>query len=133
MTRTEKAAYFHSLGYNCAQAVACSFSDQVKLDEKLIFAAAEGFGLGMGGMQSACGALSGAMLILSLVSSSADPANITKAQTYKRAKHLVSLFQEKSGALLCKELKGIETGVMLTSCPDCITNAVLSLEEELVL
>lgn len=131
MNRCEKAAYFHSQGYNCAQSVACAFADLVEPDEKLLFAASEAFGLGMGGMQSVCGALSGAEMILSLISSSADPANLTKAQTYKRAKHLAALFQEKSGALLCKELKGVESGVMLTSCPDCITNAVLALEEEL--
>ena len=36
-SRIEKAGENHYNGYNCAQALACAFSDEVGLDEKTIF------------------------------------------------------------------------------------------------
>ena len=53
----EKARALRSRGYNCAQAVACAFLDQVEVDEKTLFAIMEGFGGGMGGKQATCGAV----------------------------------------------------------------------------
>ena len=38
-------------------------------------------------------------------------------------------FREKTGAILCKDIKGIESGVELCSCDDCVRNAVCVLEE----
>ena len=42
-------------------------------------------------------------------------------------------FAEKCGATICKDLKGIETGRVLCSCPECVRNAVLTLGEVLKL
>ena len=58
MTKQEKAMELHNKGYNCAQAVACSFCEELGLEESVVFAACEGFGLGMGAMQATCGAVS---------------------------------------------------------------------------
>ena len=51
MTRKEKAIELHDKGFNCAQAVACAFAEETGIPEETLFAACEGFGLGMGGMQ----------------------------------------------------------------------------------
>ena len=56
-TKAEQAITFHDKGYNCAQAVACSFCKEFGVDEEEMFRIAEGFGLGMG-MMEVCGALS---------------------------------------------------------------------------
>ena len=48
--KTEKAAQNHQKGYNCAQAVACAFSEEMEIDETIIFKMMEGHGLGMGCM-----------------------------------------------------------------------------------
>ena len=40
-------------------------------------------------------------------------------------------FQEKCGATICKDLKGVETGAPLCPCPECVRNAVLALGEVL--
>ena len=58
-SRVEKALENHGKGYNCCQAVACAYADLVGVDENLIFAAGEGFGAGMGGMQCTFGSLYG--------------------------------------------------------------------------
>ena len=48
MTRKEKAIELHDKGFNCAQAVACAFAEETGIPEEILFAACEGFGLGMG-------------------------------------------------------------------------------------
>ena len=48
---------------------------------------------------------------------------------FKKSKELFKSFEAKSGATVCKDLKGIETGRMLCSCENCVKNAVLSLGE----
>ena len=47
-TRVEKTIEKRSKGYNCAQAVACTYCDMVGLDEETMFKLTEAFGLGMG-------------------------------------------------------------------------------------
>ncbi len=65
MTRKEKAIELHDKGFNCAQAVACAFAEETGIPEETLFAACEGFGLGMG-MAATCGAVSGAVMLAGL-------------------------------------------------------------------
>ena len=48
--KVEQAMAFHDKGYNCAQAVACSFCEEFGIDQETMFRVSEGFGLGMGMM-----------------------------------------------------------------------------------
>ena len=50
--KVEQAMAFHDKGYNCAQAVACSFCEEFGIDQETMFRVSEGFGLGMGMMWS---------------------------------------------------------------------------------
>ena len=125
MTKKEEAIALHDKKYNCAQAVACAFAKEVNVDMETMFKACEGFGLGMGGMCGTCGAVSGAVMLAGFVNSDGaidDPK--TKANTYKLSKEIAKRFEEKNGSLVCKELKGIETGKLLRTCPGCIEDAV---------
>ena len=125
MTRKEKAIELHDKGFNCAQAVACAFAEETGIPEEILFAACEGFGLGMGGMAATCGAVSGAVMLAGLKNSCKNleqPAS--KADTYKLTRENTKTFLEKNGSLTCGELKGTETGPVLRSCPDCIRDAV---------
>ena len=47
-TKVEKALELHDKGYNCAQAVACSFCEEFGVDQETMFKISEGFGFGMG-------------------------------------------------------------------------------------
>ena len=130
-----KAAYaisLHNPAYNCAQAVACTFCKEFGVDEQELFRIAEGFGLGMG-MMEMCGALSGMMMVIGLANSVGDlkKGMPTKGSTYKQVKDQVQKFKEKNGSYLCRELKGVETGKVLCSCPQCIMDAVALTEEYL--
>lgn len=124
MTKKELAIENHNKGYNCCQAVACAFSNDIGIDESILFKACEGFGLGMGCMECTCGAVSGAIMIAGLKNSTANlNGPKSKAATYQISKELVNRFQEKNGATICKELKGLETGKVLRSCEGCIEDA----------
>ena len=56
MTKKELALEYHKKGYNCTQAVACAFCGEFGVSEEEMYKIAEGFGLGMG-MMDTCGAL----------------------------------------------------------------------------
>ncbi len=128
--RTDKAAELHNKGYNCAQAVACSFCDEFGSVEAAMFRLTEGMGLGMGCMEGTCGAVNGAVTILGLLNSSANLEKPdSKGQTYKLSKELVETFKNKNKSIVCKDLKGVETGEVLRSCPGCIEDAVIILEK----
>ena len=131
-TKAEYEISLHDQGYNCAQAVACTFCKEFGVDEQEMFRIAEGFGLGMG-MMEMCGALSGMMMVIGLANSVGDleKGMPTKGSTYKQVKEQVQKFKEKNGSYLCRELKGVETGKVLCSCPQCIMDAVALTEEYL--
>lgn len=132
MTKKEEAIALHDKKYNCAQAVACAFAKEAGIDMETLFKACEGFGLGMGGMCGTCGAVSGAVMLAGFINSDgAIDAPATKAETYKLSKEITRRFEEKNGSLVCKELKGIETGNILRTCPGCIEDAVEIVQEVL--
>lgn len=127
--KQELAIANHDLGYNCAQAVACAFCEELGIDEATLFKACEGFGLGMGGMECTCGAVSGAIMVAGFKNSTANlNGEKSKAATYQITKEMVNAFVGKNGSMLCKELKGIETGKALRSCPGCIKDAAELIE-----
>lgn len=132
MDKKELAIALHDKKFNCCQAVACAFAKEAGVDEQIIFRAGEGFGLGMGGTEATCGALTGAVMLAGLKNSDGNTdAPATKQDTYKLSKEMVTRFKEKTGSTICKELKGIETGTVLCSCPDCICKGVEVVQEVL--
>lgn len=132
MDKKELAIALHDRKFNCCQAVACAFAQETGVDVATLFKAGEGFGLGMGCMDGTCGALSGAILVAGFLNSDGNiDAPATKADTYKLSKEMLSRFREKCGSTVCRELKGVDTGKMLCSCPDCIKNGVEVVEEVL--
>lgn len=107
--------------YNCAQAVACTYSDVVGLDEETVGALAAGFGAGMGCGEGTCGALSGAGLVLGACLKD-------RAQAMMAMKSLMQQFKARNGATVCRELKGAGTGQVLRACNDCVADAAEFLE-----
>lgn len=129
-SRVEDAVSLNKKGYNCAQAVACTYADLVGADQTLLFKAAEAFGLGMGCMEGTCGALSGACLLTGLINSTGNLEHPnSKGSTSQLSAKIITSFIEKNGAERCRDLKGIDTGKVLRSCPDCIRDAAGLVEE----
>lgn len=131
-SRAEKALELHKKGYNCAQAVVCSFCDSFGVDENTMFKIAEGFGFGMG-MMDMCGAVTGMFMVIGLENSSGgtEGEKLTKADTYKKTKEYAQKFKDKNSTYYCRELKGRDSGIPLVSCDRCIMDAVILTEEYL--
>jgi hypothetical protein len=56
--RINKAKGYFTGPYNCSQSVAAAFADVIGKEEEEIFRLMSGFGFGMGGERSVCGAVS---------------------------------------------------------------------------
>lgn len=135
MSKADEAIKRHDKGYNCSQAVACVFAEELGLDEALLFKLNEGFGAGMGSGRGVCGALSGAVMLAGLVNSdgSIDSAGSTKGSTYKIAAAMQKEFVSRAERLICRDIKTGNDGKAFTSCADCIRIATEIAEETLKL
>lgn len=125
MTKSELAVLKHRQGYNCAQSVACSFAEELGVDEAVLYKLCEGFGAGMGTGNGVCGALSGAAVVAGFKNSNGDIENAgsTKGSTYKLVGSLQNQFLEKVGSIVCKDIKAGANSDHVTSCAECIAIA----------
>ena len=74
-------------------------------------------------MESTCGALIGAIVVA---------GDLTAGKgTPRYSREILADFQQRCGGTICKDLKGMETGVPLCPCPECVRNAVLALGEKI--
>ena len=125
-SRIKKTLELQKQGYNCAQAVACAYCDLVDVDERTALRATEAFGAGMGGRETTCGAISGAVFLAGMKSADGIVgAPKYKLTTYKLSKTIVDAFLQKNGTIICKELKekDPETGKPRRDCAGCIMDA----------
>ena len=90
---------------NCTQSVLCAWEDKIPVDHDTLMKLGAGYGAGMGCMQATCGALIGAVMAAGSVTDGKG--------TPRTARSILTSFQEKSGATICKDLKGVETGKVL--------------------
>ena len=127
----KKAVENHKKGYNCAQAVACAFCQQLRRDEKEVFEMMEAFGFGMGTMGT-CGAVSAMAAVVGMRESDGClDAPATKKVCYKKMKELTAKFLEMNKSIICREIKGVDTGTVLRSCDGCVEDAAGIIEEYL--
>ncbi|MGM9518251.1 MAG: C-GCAxxG-C-C family protein [Acidaminococcus sp.] len=126
LDRAEKAVeYKHAKVHNnCAQSVLLAFQDKLGKSTEELRALGDSFGLGMGGMEATCGALTGAAMVVGLLNHSDKPSK-------QIMNTILHEFRDQAGATLCKDLKGRDTGKMLCPCDDCIRIAVRELEKHL--
>ena len=107
--RCEKAVEKKHNGYNCAQAVACSFCKEASMDEDTLKKITQGFGAGLGTMAGTCGAISGAAVVAGLI-------NQDKAGTSQTVRSVMNQFKQQNGTVICKDLKGGDTEIKLEPC-----------------
>ena len=72
-TKVNEAAQRKKCGYNCAQAVACTYCNMAGIDEETAKNLTQGFAVGMGGSTEAtCGAIIGAVNVLGMINKDAS-------------------------------------------------------------
>lgn len=123
-SRVQQAVEKKNTGYNCAQAVACTYCDLAGVDEETMKNITQAFAGGMGTMEASCGALTGAAIALGMI-------NKNPVKSMQNVRAIMSAFKEQNGTVICKELKGIATGKVVRACSDCVYDAVLFLEQQL--
>ncbi len=124
MDKKEIAVLHKHNGKNCAQAVLLAFKDELDMTEEELLKLGAGFGVGFGSMEATCGALIAANMILGLKSDGSP-------LLMKESKKMLYEFNDKCKATICKELKGRDTGIVLTPCDDCVRCAVELIEKRI--
>lgn len=113
MDRCALAYEYHKKGYNCAQAVAGSFADLTGWTTEQLFAAAGSFGGGYGGShEEACGAVSGALLVLGILFPHVKEGDMEAKRTvYGLAKTFRQRFFDVFGYTRCTDLLKARPGI----------------------
>ncbi|MCK9631096.1 MAG: C-GCAxxG-C-C family protein [Methanoregula sp.] len=135
-TKGEDAAALFVGGWSCSQAVCCAFAKDFGIDEKTALRLSCGLGGGMGHTGNACGAVSGALMVIGMKYGRMSIEDLaSKEKTYEVAQKFVKEFRERNNSVNCSELLGHdlsdpeklkaarETGVFKTICPKLVCDA----------
>lgn len=144
MTRCELANTYHHSGYNCAQSVLAAFEDLTHISKIQAAAIAGGFGGGMGGSgKEVCGAISGGVMALSLMSPFLNPSDkAEKRKMYAIIRDFRKRFHALFSYTICGDLlrnkvsdgdkPSADTELGLTDhCDIMVVTAVALIEEML--
>jgi len=105
MDHAKKARELFCSGYNCAQAVAGAFSEEMGIAQETVMKMASGFGGGMGGMRETCGAVTGMFMAIDMIFGHALPANNEeKTAHYARIRAAADAFKAEEDTLICRDL-----------------------------
>ena len=107
MTKRERAQELFLQGYNCAQAVAGAFCEEMGMTLTAAVRSMSSFGGGMGRLREVCGACSGMFFVLGQIKGY-DRADDTegKKALYELVRQGAAAFKEKNGSYVCRELLG---------------------------
>ena len=107
MSKKEKAEELFLQGYNCAQAVAGAFAEEMDMDFDTVVKLASSFGGGMGRLREVCGTVSGMFFAAGAIYGYKDPKDTAaKKEHYERIQLLASKFKDETGSIICRELLG---------------------------
>ena len=122
--RAAKAVEMKNSGmYNCAQSVTVALADETGLSEEQLRQISAGYCAGMGNLEATCGALIGAGMIAGLKTEGRGTLGITR--------QIQEEFNNRCGAIKCKDLKTVTDGKPLCPCEECVRNAVIIYREVL--
>ncbi len=146
MTKGEIAKDYFLQGYNCAQAVALAYKDEMNMTTKEVAKMASSFGGGMGKLREVCGAVSGMFIVVGVLYGYDNPKDYeAKAKHYEVVQYLAGKFQELNSSIVCKELLGLtkkeddkapskrtEEYYKKRPCGDLVKDAATILEEYII-
>lgn len=107
--KADRAKALFLEGYNCAQAVFGAFCEDFGVSFDLGVKLSSGFGGGVSRRREVCGAVSGAVMVLSMVHGYTDSqADVEKKKLYEEVRGVLKNFEEETGSIVCRELLGLE-------------------------
>ncbi len=140
-TKAETAVNEFKSGCNCSQALVSAFSETLGYDRSVALKAAAAFGGGMGCEGEACGAVTGALMVLGMRYGNSPSGGKGQSQCYGLSKELIKRFRQKNGSMICRELlecdisteDGMDAakskGVFTTVCPKLVRDAAEIVEQ----
>jgi C_GCAxxG_C_C family probable redox protein len=142
MRKRDSALEYFSKGYNCSQSVLAAFAQDCGIDSATALKIACGFGAGMGRMQSTCGAVTGAIMVIGLIHGRpVDASGACREKTYSLVREFAREFLKRQGTLSCAELLSCdlstpegqclfnERNLLDEVCFSCVKDAVAILED----
>ena len=143
INKTETALQKFASGYNCAQSILYSFSNEINIDSNVALKIACGFGAGMGRRGEVCGAVTGGIMTIGAKYGKGENGDKTATETtYAKTKELMDRFQEKHDSFICKELLDgtdlateegqlhfRENDLFNSTCKKCVASVVQILED----
>lgn len=114
MTKGELAYKLFKEGYNCSQAVALAFKDELNISEEKIKKLIIGFGGGFARQRLVCGAVSGMTMVLSYLKSDGENKMVIYETVQKACKEV----KDELGSLICSELLDQSDAVKTNPIPD---------------
>lgn len=138
----ERSVSLFEQGFTCSQAVLAAYAARYGLDEATALKVSCAYGGGVARSGEACGAVSGALMVIGLAHGKASQGDdAAKERTYALTREFWNRFRARHGSLVCKELIGFdigtpdgakaasESGVFRDKCPVLVRSAAEILRE----
>jgi C_GCAxxG_C_C family probable redox protein len=106
-TATQRSRELFDVGYYCAESVLLAIAESQGIESNLIPRIATGFCSGMARSGGMCGAVSGAIMGIGLVTGRDSPESSVQP-SYELVQQLIHRFSQQHGSTLCPELIGCE-------------------------
>ena len=104
MERRQKAEDLFYSGYTCSQSVVLAYEDILGIDKNTLAAVSAPFGGGMGRLREVCGAVSGGVIVLSLLTGLDALVPEEKAKLYALERDFAERFKREVGSYICRDI-----------------------------
>lgn len=94
----KKAEELFRTGLNCSQSVFCAFAPELGVDAETAQKISCALGGGVGRMRETCGAVTGAALVIGMLTGP------DKTAAYAKMQEFCAAFKKEFGSLVCREL-----------------------------
>ena len=111
MKKTEQAAALFKEGFSCSQAVFAAFSEDHGLDRGTSLKLSQAFGGGMAHLGEACGAVTGAFMLIGLKYGRTKADDLeARDRTYAKMRQFAERFKALHCSIQCRCLLGLDLG-----------------------
>ena len=141
VSHVDRATELFKNGWTCSQSIVAAYGEDVGLDCETALCLGRGFSGGISRLGRTCGAISGAVMILSFKGRDAPDEARNRAEVYTAVNEFVKRFEARCGGFDCKDLLGVdistkdgyaeaqEKKLFPTICPQFVGAAAEILEE----
>jgi len=114
MNKIEQAEKYFDEGFACSQAVLAAFCREYHLPKETALRLADGFGGGIARQGLTCGAVTGAVMVLSLKYGRTKPQNQpAKKKLNDKIQQFIQQFQAHHQTINCNDLLGVDISTKL--------------------